>query len=133
MCSFILLTLSADRTFSDKLNKQFEGHASLPVNIRLPNFQGSYANYLILTIFSLIATSRGTLSTLYPALIKIITNISPYLKNLSALTSSKLVSLFSSMSAPGFLLADEANHYLIEYLLEALNNTIQFQFSSKSS
>lgn len=48
MCSFILQTLSSDRTFSDKLNKQFEGHASLPVNIRLPNFQGSYANYLIL-------------------------------------------------------------------------------------
>ncbi|KAI7892721.1 high-temperature-induced dauer-formation protein-domain-containing protein [Mucor mucedo] len=130
MCSFILQTLSSDRTFSDKLNKQFEGHASLPVNIRLPNFQGSYANYLILTIFSLIATSRGTLSTLYPAFIKIITNISPYLKNLSALTSNKLVSLFSSMSAPGFLLADESNHHLIEYLLEALNNTIQFQFSN---
>lgn len=35
------------------------------------------------------------------------------------------------MSAPGFLLADESNHHLIEYLLEALNNTIQFQFSSK--
>lgn len=34
------------------------------------------------------------------------------------------------MSAPGFLLADESNHYLIGYLLEALNNIIQFQFSS---
>jgi hypothetical protein len=88
-------------------------------------------NYNIQTIFSLIATSRGTLSTLYPALIKTITNISPYLKNISSLTSSKLLSLFNSMSAPGFLLADESNHHLIEYLLEALNNTIQFQFSSE--
>lgn len=35
------------------------------------------------------------------------------------------------MSAPGFLLADEANHHLIEYMLEALNNTVQFQFTSK--
>lgn len=48
MCSFILQTLSADRTFSVKINKQFEGHASLPINMRLPNFQGSYADYLIL-------------------------------------------------------------------------------------
>lgn len=130
MCSFILQTLSADRTFSVKINKHFEGHASLPINMRLPNFQGSYADYLILTIFSLIATSRGTLSTLYPELVKTITNISPYLKNISALTATKLLSLFNSMSAPGFLLADEANHHLIEYLLEALNNTVQFQFSN---
>jgi hypothetical protein len=131
MCSFILQTLSSDRTFSAKLNKSFEGHASLPVNSRLPNFQGSYADYLILTIFSLIASSRGTLSTIYPELVKTITNISPYLKNLSSLTSTKLLSLFSSMAAPGFLLADESNHFLIEYLLEALNNIIQFQFDSK--
>lgn len=48
MCSFILQTLSSDRTFSVKLNKAFEGHVSLPVSIRLPNFQGSYADYLIL-------------------------------------------------------------------------------------
>lgn len=48
MCSFILQTLSADRTFSVKINKHFEGHASLPINMRLPNFQGSYADYLIL-------------------------------------------------------------------------------------
>ncbi|RCH99794.1 hypothetical protein CU098_000310, partial [Rhizopus stolonifer] len=82
------------------------------------------------TIFSLIASSRGALSTLYPALTKTVTNISPYLKNLSQTTSSKLLALFSSMSAPGFLLADESNHHLIEYLLEALNNLLQFQFSN---
>lgn len=50
MCSFILQTLSSDRTFSVKLNKPFEGHASLPANSRIPNFQGSYADYLILVI-----------------------------------------------------------------------------------
>lgn len=48
MCSFILQTLSSDRTFSVKLNKPFDGHASLPTNSRIPNFQGSYADYLIL-------------------------------------------------------------------------------------
>jgi hypothetical protein len=48
MCSFILQTLSSDRTFSVKLNKTFEGHASLPTSVRIPNFQGSYADFLIL-------------------------------------------------------------------------------------
>lgn len=85
------------------------------------------------TLFSLIASSKGTLSTLYPALTITISNISPYLKNLSQLTCSKLLALFSSMSAPGFLLADEANHTLIEYLLEAFNNTIHFQYESMPS
>lgn len=79
----------------------------------------------------MIASSRGSLSTLYPVLVKTIANISPYLKNLTQLTSNKLLALFSSMSAPGFLLADEANHYLVDYLLEAFNNIVQFQFSSK--
>lgn len=129
MCSFMLQTLSSDRTFSVKLNKPFEGHPSLPSNIKIPNFQGSYGDYLILTIFSLIASSKGTLSTLYPALFITITNISCYLKNLSPVTSNKLLSLLSSVSAPGFILADEANHILVKYLLEALNNIVQFQFS----
>ncbi|KAI8980299.1 high-temperature-induced dauer-formation protein-domain-containing protein [Pilobolus umbonatus] len=130
MCSFMLQTLSSDRKFSVKLNKPFEGHASLPNNIRIPNFQGSYADYLILTIFSLIASSKGTLSTLYPSMMITITNISCYLKNLSPVTSNKLLSLLSSVSSPGFLLADESNHNLVKYLLEALNNILQFQFSS---
>lgn len=50
MCSFILQTLSSDRTFSVKLNKPFDGHASLPTNSKIPNFQGSYADYLILVL-----------------------------------------------------------------------------------
>ncbi|RCI01756.1 hypothetical protein CU098_002251, partial [Rhizopus stolonifer] len=128
-CTFMLQTLSSNRIFSVKINKSFDGHASLPASSRISNFQGTYANYLIISIYSLIASSKGALSTLYPALIITITNISPYLKHLSPTASSKLLILFSSMSAAGFLLADEANHKLIEYLLEAFNNIIRFQFS----
>ncbi|KAI8968903.1 high-temperature-induced dauer-formation protein-domain-containing protein [Mycotypha africana] len=127
MCAFILQELSSNQTFSVKLNEAFIGHASLPTSIRIPNFEGTYADYLILSIFSLIASSRGVLSTLYPSFIKTITNISPYLKNICQLTCSKLISLFNSMSAPGFLLADESNHHLCEYLLETFNNIIHFQ------
>ncbi|KAI7852075.1 high-temperature-induced dauer-formation protein-domain-containing protein, partial [Circinella umbellata] len=129
MCAFILQTLSSDRTFGVKLNRPFDGHSSLPAAVRIPAFHGTYADFLIISIFTLIATSRGSLSTLYPALILTITNISPYLKNLSVTSSSKLMALFGSMSAPGFLLADEANHRLVGYLLEAFDNIIQYQFS----
>ncbi|ORZ03659.1 high-temperature-induced dauer-formation protein-domain-containing protein [Syncephalastrum racemosum] len=133
MCAFILQTLSSDRTFGVKLNRHFDGHSSLPASIRITAFHGTYADFLITSVFSLIATSRGALSTLYPALILTVTNISPYLKNLSVTSSNKLVSLFGSLSAPGFLLADEANHRLVGYMLEAFNNMVQYQFSDNAN
>lgn len=58
-----------------------------------------------------------------------ITNISPYLKNISLASSNKLVTLFGSFSAPGFLLADENNPILVKYILEAFNNILHYQFS----
>ncbi|KAH8554602.1 high-temperature-induced dauer-formation protein-domain-containing protein [Umbelopsis sp. PMI_123] len=129
MSAFVLQTLSSDRAFGVKLNKPFDGHSSLPNSVRLPAFHGSYADFVIISIYNLIASTRGALSTLYPALILIIANVSPYLKNLSVSSSSKLVSLFSSFTAPGFLLADDSNHNLVEYILESFNNIIQYQFT----
>ncbi|KAI9279691.1 high-temperature-induced dauer-formation protein-domain-containing protein [Umbelopsis sp. AD052] len=129
MSAFVLQTLSSDRAFGVKLNKTFDGHSSLPNSVRLPAFHGSYADFVIISIYNLIATTRGALSTLYPALILIIANVSPYLKNLSVTSSSKLVSLFNSFTAPGFLLADDSNHRLVEYILESFNNIIQYQFT----
>ncbi|RUP45654.1 high-temperature-induced dauer-formation protein-domain-containing protein [Jimgerdemannia flammicorona] len=132
MCAFILQTLSSDRAFGVKLNKVFDGHSSLPPNVRIQAFHGSYADFLIISIYILIATTRGSLSTLYPALLLTITNVSPYLKNLSVVSSNKLVSLFGSFSAPGFILADEGNHRLVEYLLEAFDYVIQYQYADNS-
>jgi hypothetical protein len=56
-------------------------------------------------------------------------NVSPYLKNLSTTTSSKLISLFNSMSSPSFLLAKESNPVLLHILLEAISNIIEHQHS----
>ncbi|CAG8509868.1 1865_t:CDS:10 [Ambispora gerdemannii] len=129
MCAFILQTISADRNFGVKLNKVFEGHSSLPSNVRIPAFHGTYADFMIISIYALISTTRGALHSLYPALVLTITNVSPYLKNLSVVTSTKLVQLFVSFSTPGFLLSEEGNHFLTGYMLEAFNNIIQYQFS----
>ncbi|KAI7863832.1 high-temperature-induced dauer-formation protein-domain-containing protein [Spinellus fusiger] len=129
MCTFILQTLSSDRAFGVKLSKPFVTQSYLPALIRIPASHGTYGDFLIISIFSLIATTHGTLSTLYPALVLTISNVSPYLKHLSVTCSSKLLGLLSSISAPGFLLADEANYKLLGYLLEAFNNIIQYQFT----
>lgn len=43
----MLQTLSKDKAFGRGLNKIFDGHASLPANIRIHNFHGTYGDYLI--------------------------------------------------------------------------------------
>ena len=47
MCVFILQTLSVEPSFGKNLNKKFENQETLPPIIRLQNFNGSYADFLI--------------------------------------------------------------------------------------
>src|ERR1700753_1205529 len=47
MCIFVLQTMSVEPNFGKSLNKTFEGQESLPTSIRIPNFHGSYADFLI--------------------------------------------------------------------------------------
>ncbi|CEP09657.1 hypothetical protein [Parasitella parasitica] len=129
MCAFILQTMSSSKEYSCKLNKPFSAHSSLPSSIRLYAFNGTYGDFLIISIFSLIASTQGKLSSLYPALILTISNISPYLTNLGVTTASKLLTLFHSMSSPSFLMADEYNFQLTGYLLETFNNIINYQYA----
>ena len=81
------------------------------------------------SLHTLIVSTRGSLNAIYPAFILTITNISPYLKNPTIPSSTRLLQLFLAMSSPNFLLSDEANPRLVYYLLEAFNNVIQFQLS----
>src|SRR5579862_7948587 len=84
---------------------------------------------LIKSIYNLIATSKGNLVSLYPTFLRTMANVSPCLRNLSTTTSSKIISLFNSMSAPSFLLAKESNPALLHILLEAISNIIEHQQS----
>jgi High-temperature-induced dauer-formation protein len=79
------------------------------------------------SIYNLIATSNGNLTSLYPTFLRTMANVSPHLKNLSTITSAKLISLFNSMSSPSFLLAKESNPALLHILLETINNIIEHQ------
>lgn len=48
MCVFVLQTLSTEPNFGKRLNKKFEGQNYLPASIRLEDFTGTYADFLII-------------------------------------------------------------------------------------
>ncbi|KAK6075298.1 high-temperature-induced dauer-formation protein [Seiridium cupressi] len=128
MCAFLLQTLSVEQKFGINLNKAFDGQDLLPAVIKIPGFRGTYADFLIQSIYSLITTSQGKLSAIYPALLAVINNISAYLEGINIATCSKLMQLFSSMSSPSFLLANDSNHDLLRSLLESMNSIIEHQY-----
>jgi hypothetical protein len=125
MCAFLLQTLSVETQFGANLNKEFEGQHSLPPSIRINGFRGTYADFLLQSIYALITTSQGKLSAVYPALLAVINNIAPQVEGLSAASSSRLLQLFSSMSSPSFLLANETNHDLLSSLLQSINSIVE--------
>lgn len=47
MCIFVLQTMSVEPNFGASLNKPFTGQETLPQSIRIPNFHGTYTDYLI--------------------------------------------------------------------------------------
>ncbi|PFH58095.1 hypothetical protein XA68_14154 [Ophiocordyceps unilateralis] len=128
MCAFLLQTLSVETNFGHNLNKRFEGQESLPACIRINGFNGSYTDFLIHSIYCLITSSQGSFAAVYPALLAVINNIAPHVEGLSAAGSSQLMHLFSSMSSPAFLLANETNHTLLDSLLESINSIIENKY-----
>jgi hypothetical protein len=146
MCVFVLQTLSVEPNFGKSLNKTFEGQETLPASIRIPNFHGTYADYVITvcqiythknvanviqSIYTLLTTGKGRLDAVYPALLAILNNIAAYVQNIGRATSSKLLQLFASMSSPSFLFANENNHTLLQSLLEVLNAMVEHQYQRK--
>ncbi|PYH80206.1 high-temperature-induced dauer-formation protein [Aspergillus uvarum CBS 121591] len=130
MCIFILQTMSVEPNFGKSLNLKFEAQETLPQSIRIPGFKGSYADFLITSIHTLITASKGQLTAVYPALLAIINNIAAHVEHLSPASCSKLLQLFSSMSAPSFLLANETNHVLLASVLESINSILEHQFTN---
>jgi hypothetical protein len=130
MCVFILQTMSVEPAFGKNLNKKFDAQETLPGSIRLPSFKGTHADFLIISIHTLITGSKGKLDAIYPALLAIVNNVAPYAQHLSTMTSSKLLQLFASMSAPSFLLANETNHSLLQSLLESINAVAEHQYTT---
>lgn len=124
LCTFVLLKLSGERSFSVSLNQTFKAH--LPVD--MPQVQGSHADLLIITLHKLMVSGMDKLSSLYTCFLTIICNISPYCKSLSAPASLKLVNLVELFASPRILFAAENNYSSVVMLLESLNNLVQYQY-----
>lgn len=132
MCVFLLQTLSVEPNFGRNLFKKFEAQDTLPPSIRLANFRGTYGDFLITSIHSLMTTSKGKLDAVYPALLAVLNNVAAYTQHLSPSTCSKIIQLFESMSSPSFLLAKENNHCLLASLLKFINTVIEHNYSKNS-
>lgn len=133
LSAFLLQSLTADRSaaFAARLNAPVELRPALRSKYGVP---GSLADFIIvrslrrlsppfhsppalippqISLCTLIFTTQGRLSALYPSFVLTIDNISPHLKHLSAVASTRLTKLFLAFSAPGFLLMEEGNPRLV--------------------
>ncbi|CAG7727053.1 unnamed protein product [Allacma fusca] len=126
---FILLLLSGERNFGVRLNKPYT--ATMPMDI--PVFTGTHADLLIIVFHKIITTGHQRLQPLFDCLLTILVNVSPYLKTLSMVSSTKLLHFLEAFSTPWFLFSSPNNHHLIFFLLEIFNNIIQYQFDGNSN
>ncbi|KAL3877484.1 hypothetical protein ACJMK2_035185, partial [Sinanodonta woodiana] len=126
---FILLLLSGERNFGVRLNKPY----SVRVPMDIPVFTGTHADFLIIVFHKIITTGHQRLQPLFDCLLTIIVNVSPYLKTLSMVASTKLLHLLEAFSTSWFLYASPTNHHLVFFLLEVFNNIIQYQFDGNSN
>uniref|UniRef100_A0A0A9Z9P0 Protein HID1 n=2 Tax=Lygus hesperus TaxID=30085 RepID=A0A0A9Z9P0_LYGHE len=126
---FIILLLSGERNFGVRLNKPYT--ATIPMDI--PVFTGTHADLLITVFHKIITTGHQRLQPLFDCLLTILVNVSPYLKTLSMVASTKLLHLLEAFSTPWFLFSSPNNHHLVFFLLEIFNNIIQYQFDGNSN
>ena len=59
----------------------------------IPVFSGTHADLIIITFHKLITSTNQRLQPLYDCLLTIIVNISPYIKSLCMVSSTKLIHL----------------------------------------
>nr|CAD7199632.1 unnamed protein product [Timema douglasi] len=107
----------------------------------------THADLLITVFHKIITTGHQRLQPLFDCLLTILVNgelswtddlevrilveyigLSPYLKTLSMVASTKLLHLLEAFSTPWFLFSSPTNHHLVFFLLEIFNNIIQYQF-----
>jgi hypothetical protein len=124
LCTFALLRLSGERSFSVALNRPYK--AQLPVD--MPLFKGSHADLVVITLHRLVGSGMAELSALYTCFLTVICNISPYCKTLCASAALKLVNLLELFTSPKVLFAADSNYTSVVMLLESLNNLVQYQY-----
>lgn len=128
--SFVLLVLSSERSFSVRLNEPFVG--KLP--LRIPTFQGSHADLVALTLHKVISESlpKPANDALVEMLLTVLCNVSPYVKSFALESCLKLVALIDRCARPAYLFRSAFTHHGLVFLIEMVNNIVQYQFEGNS-
>jgi len=143
LCTFILLRLSADRSFAVLMNQPYndaDGRVAGSGRLRcvcaaseVPLFYGSYMDLLALGLARMVATGSAQAPNMAQCWLTILSNVSPYCKALCVVTAMKLGSLVEMMAVPEYLAAHELNYIHLVLLLETFNNIVQYQYDGNSS
>eukprot|EP00762_Andalucia_godoyi_P002398 ANDGO_02673.mRNA.1 Protein HID1 len=126
-CMYILLVLSSVRQFGIALNEPYDQKAPLYP----PNSLGekpTFADLLTVMFFGVMLQGPDWVGSLYECVLTIMANVSPYMKSLNASASSRLVQMCEIFSKPAYLKGTPMNHVFICYLVEILNNLIQYHY-----
>jgi hypothetical protein len=123
--TYILLFLSTQRSISCSFN-----HAFPNITTDLPLFSGTYGDFLIISLTRYVFLASNYYIPLNPYFLMTICNISPFLRSLCPLSCSSLVRLLEKFSTKTQLLESPTSHYLLFYILEAINNLISYQWSA---
>lgn len=125
--SYILLHLSTLRGVSSNLHHPFPN-----MNMDLPLFYGNYSDFIIIALSRIIFMNSVFYTPLHPYFFMIICNISPYVRSLCPISSQSLIRLLEKVSTRIFLLENEKNNYQLFYILETINNIIEYQWQASS-
>ena len=90
--------------------------ADFLINVCLLEFHITHLIESAQSVYSMVATTSGTLNSLYPALVIALSNCAPYFKNLSVSASTRLIQLVTAFSNATFLLSDEGNPRLLFFM-----------------
>jgi len=128
--SFVLLVLSSERSFAVRLNEPY----SSKIPLIIPQFQGCHADVVALTLYKVISESiiRPQNDALVEMLLTVLCNVSPYIKSFALESCLKLLSLVERCSRPGYIFRSAFTHHGLIFLLEMLNNIIQYQFEGNA-
>ncbi|XXQ30547.1 Dymeclin [Plasmodiophora brassicae] len=128
-CAMLMLKLSSNREFALAFNASC---GSCPVVLGAPGnlsmFNGSYADLLVIVSCEIMFGSMR-IESLNHMLLTTITNVTPYVRDLSWASSSALVDLFEHFSKPDVLWSSRSVPQYLLLLIEAFNNVLQYQYS----
>ena len=94
------------------------------------NPNATMGDLIVNTVYSIVCTP-ALQANVYSSGLMSLTNMSPFIKHLSQISSIKLLSMYKAFSSPFFLLADDSNPRYLFWILEVFNGIIHNELNSK--